>query len=156
MKLSDFEFKEIDSTDPLIERCAELVHKYSWGEDYLVRAITELRQNEYTIGAFNGPELIGMLCLNRVASPDNIDNGSLWLADGVVLPEYRKHKIFTFLYGKARDYFLRKNEKVFACTENPVMEKFLLDHDWTFYRETKDEEGGDCKVLIYEPIQIKV
>lgn len=147
--MKNFAFKEIKKNDPLIEECAYIVQKYSWGFDYPVNPLNELKQAEYIIGCFDGKRIVGFGSITRISSPDGKDNNKPWFADAVVLPEYRNKGIYTELYRKRLSFIKKQKESVlFSCTDNPIIEKFLEKNNWILYRETKDEKGDECKVFI--------
>lgn len=139
--------KDITGNLSLIKKCAALVQKYSWGLDYPVKAIDEMRHAEYIVAAFDGNKLIGCASIKRGASPDKIDKNKLWFGNALVLSKYRKHGIFKKTYQKCLAYIRKKNEQIFACTDNIIMVSFLLKNGWKYYRTTKDESGGICLVF---------
>lgn len=143
-----FTFRDIDANSQSGRECARLIQKYSWGEDYPVNAWDEFKQSEYVIGCFDGDSLVGFANITRVASPDKVDNGLPWLADAVVLPEYRKRGIYAELYKRTMEYLKERAEPlVLACTDNPVIERFFAKHGWQLRRITHDEAGGVCRVF---------
>jgi hypothetical protein len=84
------EVKEITSSDEqFFTEAARLVSKYSWGENYPIRPIDEIRSAEYRVGALRGNRLIGFGSVGRTFSPDAVDNGELWIAHAVVDPTFR-------------------------------------------------------------------
>lgn len=139
--------KKINKGGPLIEKCAYLVQKYSWGLDYPVKAISEFKRADFIVAALENKELVGCASINRVASPDQIDNGKLWFADAIVLPKYRRLGIFGKMYQKCLAYMKKRREPVFACTNNLIVVSFLLQNGWRYHRSTKDESGGLCLVF---------
>ena len=141
------ELKIIQKEDPLVEKCAALVQKYSWGLDYPVKTIDEMRHSEYIVTAFDGKKLIGCASIERGASPDKIDNGKLWFGNALVLPKYRRFGIFKKMYQKCLAYVNKKHEPIFACTDNLIMVSFLLKNGWKYHRTTTDESGGICLVF---------
>ncbi len=142
------EYRKIKTTNPLAKRCADIIHEHSWGLEYPVNAWDELKESEYIIGCFEGEKLAGFGAITRVASPDEIDNGLPWLADAVVLPEYREQGIYREFYEKRMEYLRKRGEKiVLVCTDNPLIEKFLGKRGWKIRRETRDESGGFCKIF---------
>ncbi len=143
-----FNYREISTTEPEAKECAQMIQEYSWGLDYPVDAWSELKKADYIIGCFEKDKLVGFGSITRVASPDNIDNGLPWLADAVVLPEYRKQGIYKTLYEKRIEFLKNQKEKiVLTCTDNAIIEEFLLRNGWILRRITKDESGGECKVF---------
>ena len=151
--MEKIKIKEIKVKNPLVKECANLIQKYSWGDNYPISAWSELKYAKYIIAVFDRKKIIGCASVTRLASPDNIDNGKLWLANAVVLPNYRKKGIFRLIYNKQLKYVKRYNEPVFSCTSNHVVEKFFLKNRWILYRITKDESGEICKVFIINPVQ---
>lgn len=149
-----FTYKEISLIEPVTQKCAQMIHQFSWGFDYPVDALSELMQAKYIYGCFDGEKLVGCASVTHVASPDGIDNEKPWFADWVVLPEYRRQGIGTLLYKGCMEY-LKNEEIVFSCTDNPLVEKFFLKKGWAFNRITKDESGGTCKVFSIRPLVIK-
>lgn len=141
------EIKEISNADKLVKNCAAMVQKYSWGEDFPIKAIDEFRQAECIVVALDNKKLVGCVGINRVASPDKIDNGKLWFADAVVLPRYRKLGIYKKLYAKGLAYVKKLNEVALTCTDNLIMVSFFLESGWQYYRSTRDE--GDYFCLVF-------
>ncbi len=143
-----FTCKKIYKTGLLLKECAEIIRKYSWGIDYPVDPLEELKKSEYIIGCFDGNNIIGLGAVSYNASPDEIDNGLPWFCCAVVLPEYRKQGIYNTLYEKRLEYIKNKKEKfILTCTDNPLVERFLLKNKWVLYRKTKDESSDICKVF---------
>ncbi len=141
------EIKIIQKEDPLVKMCAAVVQKHSWGLDYPVKVIDEMRHSEYLIAAVDGKKLIGCASMGRGASPDKIDNDKLWFGNALILQKYRRFGIFKKMYQKCLTYINKKPGPVFACTENLIMVSFLLKNGWKYYRTTKDESGGICLVF---------
>lgn len=81
-------FRKISPKNSIVKECAKMIQKYSWGPDYPVNAWDEIKQSNLLIGAFDEKKLVGCASINKVASPDKIDNSKFWFADAVVLPEY--------------------------------------------------------------------
>ena len=146
--MGKIEIKQIKLKDSLVRKCADIIQEHSWGLKYPIDAWSELKNAEYILAAFSGKKLIGGASITRVASPDGIDNGKLWFADAVVLPDYRGKGIYRLFYKKRFKYIQKYNEPVFSCTDNPFIEKFLLKNEWILYRTTMDEGGGMCKVFV--------
>lgn len=145
-------FREISPTEPLAKEAARMIQEYSWGADYPVDAWSELKEADYIVGCFDGERLAGIGSVTRVASPDKVDNGLPWLADAVVLPEYRQQGIYAELYRCRVEYLRAHNERlVLTCTDNPIIENFLLARGWSLWRITKDEAGSACKILQTNP-----
>ena len=140
--------KEIKVKDPLVLKCAEMIQEHSWGLKYPINAWSELKNAEYILAAFDVKKIVGCASVTRVASPDGIDNGKLWFADAVVLPEYRNKGIYKLFYKKRFEYIQKHHEPAFSCTDNSHIEKFFLKKGWRLYRITKDESGGMCKVFV--------
>ncbi len=151
--MGTIKIKEIKVKSPLAKKCAGIIQEYSWGDNYPVKAWSELKCARYIIAVFDRKKIVGCSSVTRIASPDKIDNGKLWLANAIVLPNYRKKGIFKLLYNKQFKYAEKYNEPIFSCTSNPVIEKFLLKNRWVLYRITKDESGEMCKVFIINPTQ---
>lgn len=143
---SQFEVREI-SDEPLLNRAASLVSEYSWGLDYPLNPLDEIQEAEYKVGAFVGDNLVGFATVGRSFSPDGIDNGELWLAHVVVLPEFRSQGIFSKLYQAQIKYAKNQFGRILSCTDNPIVEKFFLDNNWKEIRQTKDEAGEVTKVF---------
>jgi len=146
--MGKIEIKEIKIKNPLIRKCAEMIQEYSWGIKYPVDAWSELKNAEDILAAFYEKKLVGCASVTRVASPDGIDNGKLWFADAVILPDYRDKGIYRLFYKKGLEYIKKHKEPIFSCTDNPRMEKFFLKTGWSLYRTTIDEDGGMCKVFV--------
>src|SRR3989344_5831657 len=140
--MGKIEIKEIKIKNPLIRKCAEMIQEHSWGLKYPINAWNELKNAEYILAAFDVRKIIGCASVTRVASPDGIDNGKLWFADAVVLPEYRNKGIYKLFYKKRFEYIQKHHEPAFSCTDNSHIEKFFLKKGWRLYRITKDESGG--------------
>ncbi|MBP6879576.1 MAG: GNAT family N-acetyltransferase [Candidatus Pacebacteria bacterium] len=141
-------FKEISINDEFLKEASNLIQEHSWGLDYPVSALDELKESDFIIGCFNNGKLVGLASINNFASPDKIDNGLPWLAAAVVLPEYRGRGIYKDLYEKRIEHLKHKKEKIIlSCTDNKIVKKFLLDRGWKLRRITKDESGGECEVF---------
>lgn len=141
-------FKEISANGEFIKEASNLIQEHSWGLDYPVSALDELKESDFIIGCFDNERLIGLASVNNSASPDKIDNGLPWLAMAVVLPEYRGMGIYKDLYEKRIEYLKNRKERIIlSCTDNKIVKKFLLDRGWTLRRITKDESGGECEVF---------
>lgn len=146
-----FEYLEIKKEHPNLFDMAEIVRNHSWGEEYPIDPIDELKKSEYILGCFNNKKLVGFGTINRFSSPDGLGNGLPWLSMTVVLPEFRNNGIYRELYEKRLEYLKNLGEKnVFVCTDNMIVENFLLKRNWNVERETKDESGGVCKVFNIE------
>lgn len=142
-------FREIQVEDPEAKIGAGLVSKYSWGEAYPVDPWDEIKVAEYLIGAFDENNLVGFGSVTKVASPDGVDNGKCWMADAIVVPEYRNRGIYKKLY-KSRMEFMKDKQEVYTCTDNPIIEKFLIEQGWQKYRETTCESGEECVVFKFD------
>ena len=143
--------KEINIFDRLtLEKASLLISEHSWGNNYPIKPIDEISKAEYCVGAYYNNELIGFAAVSRFASPDGKDNGKLWLGYAVVVPKFRKQGIFQKLYNLRMKWAKEKSEPLFSCTDNPIIEKFLLSHKWYLIRETKDESGAVCNVFKYQ------
>jgi GNAT superfamily N-acetyltransferase len=137
----------IDTADvATLRRCADLIRRCSWGEDYPVDPFEEISKADYHVAAQHDGLLIGYACINRHASPDGQGNGQLWFACAVVDPGYRRQGVLSDLYDACMRYAAGRGP-VLACTDNPVMAGFFADHGWMLARETVDEAGGCCKVF---------
>lgn len=146
------EYREIAVTDPLAQECARAIQEHSWGLEYPVDAWDELQYAEFIVGCFDGAALAGFGAVTRVASPDEVDNGLPWLADAVVFPEYRRRGIYKVLYEMRMAYLKAKNEGlVLVCTDNPLVERFLIKRGWRLRRSAVDESGGPCAVFETDP-----
>ncbi len=144
----EIEIKEISAShEDIITRAAELVSKYSWGIDYPVKPIDEIREAEYLIGAFKNDQLIGFGSVGRAFSPDGTDDSELWLAHAVIVPEYRRIGIFNKIYEMQMSYAKSRSGRILSCTDNPIVEKFFLANGWKKIRDTKDEAGEPSTVF---------
>ena len=151
MNSSEIEIREILSSDEtILAKAAELITKYSWGPDYPIKPIDEIRRTEYSIGAFRNDQLVGFGSVGRDFSPDGIDNSELWIAHAVIIPEYRRIGIFNKIYEMQMSYAKSQQGRILSCTDNPIVEKFFLANDWKKIREAKDEAGGLSIVFEYE------
>ena len=145
------EIREIDLSDSMmLDKVSFFISEHSWGHDYPVKPSEEHEKAEYCVGVYNNDELVGIGIINRFSSPDGKDNGELWLADAVVLPEFRGRGIYRKLYDTRMQYALQQPRRILSCTDNPIMEKFFLKNGWFLLRETLDEEGGRCLVFEYK------
>ena len=143
-----FNYREILTTEPTAKKCAQMIQEHSWGNNYPIDAWEELKESEYIIGCFDDDKIVGLGSISRIASPDKVDNGLLWFAHTVVLPDYRKQGIYETLYEKRLEYVKKRNEGfILTCTDNLIIEKFLLKNKWILYRTTKDESGNFCKIF---------
>lgn len=144
------ELHEVSLSDKeALTEIAALITKYSWFEGYPVDPMDELRQSDYIVGAYAGKTLAGFGSINRVASPDGQDNGAWWFADAVVKPEYRERGIYTSLYEARMQWLENKPGRVLTCTETEIIDQFVSEHGWRKIRDTRDEEGNDCRVYEY-------
>lgn len=147
---SGVEITEIEISDEkTLEAAAALISEYSWGKDYPVNPIGEIKKSEYCAGACAGEKLIGFASVNRSASPDGKDNGELWLGHAVVAPEFRKQGIYQKLYAAQFEHAKKEAGRILSCTSNPIIEKFLLGRGWQEIRKTHDEGGEPCSVFEY-------
>ncbi len=143
-----FTFKEILPTEQIAKEAARMIQEYSWGLDYPVDAWSELKESDFIIGCFDHKKLIGLGSVTHAASPDKIDNNLPWLAGAIVLPEYREQGVYTELYRRRMEHLKKQNEPVaLVCTDNLLVENFLVNKRWILRRITKDESGGECKVF---------
>lgn len=141
-------FKEITGDKDMLVKASLLVREHSWGFDYPVDPYEELKNADFVVGCFDEEKIIGLASVSKFVSPDKIDNGFPWLASAVISPEYRNNGIYRELYIKRMEYLKNKKENlVLTCTDNPIIEKFLLNKGWRLRRTTKDESGGDCQVF---------
>lgn len=148
----DINIREVKvSNEQTLQVAADLISEYSWGRDYPVAPIEELRQLEFGAGAFEGDNLVGFAGVSKVGSPDGVDNGQLWFGYTVVKPEFRQRGIYGQLYNSCMGYMRGKPSRKLACTDNPIMEKFLLEHGWREIRKTFDEAGD--KIIVFETQQ---
>jgi GNAT superfamily N-acetyltransferase len=149
-KYEQLDSREVGPTDEaLLIDAASLVSRYSWGEDYPVRPIDEIRSAEYRIGVFESDRLVGFGSVGRALSPDALDNEALWLAHVVVAPEFRNRGIFKTIYKHQLSYATSQAGRVLSCTDNPIVAEFYLKNGWKKIRETVDEAGGRSVVLEY-------
>ncbi|TSC83229.1 MAG: hypothetical protein G01um101419_139 [Parcubacteria group bacterium Gr01-1014_19] len=144
------EIVEVPTSDEgTLEAAALLITEYSWGKDYPITPLDELRKSEYCVGAYSGDKLVGFAAINRFASPDGIDSGELWLGYAVVIPEFRERGIYQKLYSHQMTYAEKESGRILSCTNNPIIAKFLLGKGWKEIRKTKDEGGEYCSVFEY-------
>lgn len=145
------ETKEILSSEKqFLEEAARLVSEYSWGKDYPIQPIDEIRVAEYRVGVFDSYQLVGFGTVGRSFSPDSLDNDELWVAHAVVAPEFRKRGLFRELYDRQLAYTKSQEGRILSCTDNPVVEKFFLENDWKEIRKTNDDSGESCVVFEYK------
>jgi GNAT superfamily N-acetyltransferase len=137
------------SSSSALESAGLLVVKFSWGEDYPVTPISEIRAAEFCVGAWVGQMLVGFAAVSRNASPDGLNTGDLWLGYAVVVPKYRNRGIFRRLYRECLSYIKGQSGRIFCCTDNPIMIGFLIRHGWQFHRTTHDDSGAGCIVFEY-------
>ncbi len=137
------------SDTKFIEHAAALVWEYSWGPDYPVHPIEEMRESEYHMGAFASEELVGYSGINRFGSPDRLDNGEMWYAHVFVVPSYRNQGIRQKLYDLCLAYALTQHGRILSCTDNPSMQKFFCERGWKTLRATRDAAGDLCVVYEY-------
>ncbi len=144
-----FNFREITRDEDIIKEWAEIVSKHSWGADYPINPLDELIQSDYIVGCFDEKILVGLGAINRVTSPDGIDNGFPWLSFAVTLPQYRGKGLYKEIYKKRIEYLLEHTNEsdIFTCTDNEIVENFLLQRKWTLDRIIEDEWGDECKVF---------
>jgi GNAT superfamily N-acetyltransferase len=145
------ELQEIPLSDEqTLKEIGELITKYSWFEGYPVEPLDELRQADYIVGAYAGKTLAGFGAISRVASPDGKDNGEWWFADAVVVPDFRRYGIYTKLYEARMRWLDGKPGRILTCTEVELIDDFMIAHGWHKIRDTKDEQGGDCRVYEFD------
>ncbi len=153
--LIHMELQQITTSETeLLTRAAHMVSDYSWGYDYPVKPLDEILSAEYRIGAFVDEQLVGFGTVGRGFSPDSIDNGELWIAHAVVVPEFRNQGIFAKLYAEQLTYAESHKSHdglILSCTDNPIVEKFFLAHDWMERRKTRDESRESSTVFEYKP-----
>ncbi|HEY5220584.1 MAG TPA: GNAT family N-acetyltransferase [Candidatus Paceibacterota bacterium] len=148
--MTNIDIKDVSLSDEnTLRDAAELITKYSWGEDYPVDPLEEIQKSEYCAGAYAKDKLVGFATVNRFASPDGKDNGELWLGHAVVIPEFREQGIYQKLYTAQMEHTQRGSGRILSCTSNPIIENFLSGRGWQEIRKTKDEEGGECSVFEY-------
>jgi GNAT superfamily N-acetyltransferase len=127
-----------------------LVSEYSWGHEYPVNPLDEIRKAEFCVGAYAGNDhLVGFAGVSRFASPDGWENGELWFAYAVVVPEFRQQGIFRRLYEACMSYATAQRGRILSCTDNPIVSSFLLTHGWHLCRTAVDESGIDTEVFEY-------
>lgn len=140
----------IEASDtPTMQQAAELVLRYSWGEDYPISPFLEIKNAEYRVGAYSSKVLVGFASVGHGFSPDGIDNDALWLAHAVVDPRYRERGIFQKLYEAQLTYARNKDGRILSCTDNPIVENFFNINGWTKIRSTIDENEDPCQVFEY-------
>ena len=132
-----------------VEFVANLISKHSWGEEYPVHPLSELKAAERIYAAYAGADIVSCVAITRNGSPDGEGNGDLWFGYAVTLDEYRKQGIFTKLYTQATKYAASQPGRLFACTSSEVMDVFFPAHGWQKIRDTKDEQNNDCRVYEY-------
>jgi GNAT superfamily N-acetyltransferase len=133
-----------------LKSIAALITEHSWFEGYPVDPMDEMHAADYVVGAYEGDTLAGFGAINRVASPDEQDNGAWWLADAVVLPKYRKQSVYSRLYEARMKWLEKKSGRILTCTENQVIDDFMLARGWHLNRDTKDEQGNPCRVYEFD------
>ncbi|MDE2001554.1 MAG: GNAT family N-acetyltransferase [Patescibacteria group bacterium] len=144
------EVKEMLSSDKkFLEEAAALVSEHSWGGEYPVSPIDEIRVAEYCAGATEGDRLVGFGTVGRSFSPDALDNGELWIAHAVVDPAFRNRGIYKKLYDLRLSYALSQAGRILSCTDNPIVAEFFMKHGWKKIRETVDESGDATTVFEY-------
>lgn len=131
----------------ILNTAASLVSKYSWGSEYPLNPIDEIKNAEYCIGAFNENRLVGFASVGYGFSPDKKDDEKLWLAHAVVEPAFRKQGVFKKLYEMQINYSTSKKDAILTCTDNPIVEIFLQNHGWKKVRDTQDESGSRTTVF---------
>ncbi len=134
------------SDEETLKEIAALMTKYSWGEHYPISTLDEIHAAEYIVGAYSGNVLAGFGAINRTASPDGLDNGELWFADSVVRPEYENQGIYIKIYDARMTWAKDKPGRIFCCVETEKMDGILMRRGWHKIRDTKDEEGNNCRV----------
>jgi len=132
-----------------LQSAGALIKKFSWGENYPIAPISELQKAELCIGAWVGRIIVGFAAVSRHGSPDGLNVGDLWLGYAVVIPRYRRRRIFTRLYAECLKYVRKATGRVFCCTDNPIIIRFLMRHGWQFIRSSIDESGAKCVVFEY-------
>ncbi len=145
MKLKEIKLSETE----LLNEAAELVSKYSWGYEYPVKPIDEILSSGYRIGAFITNQFVGFGTVGRAFSPDNLDNGELWIAHAVVIPEFRQQGIFRKIYKAQLAYARSQSGCILSCTDNPIVVKFFLENGWRELRKTIDESSKASTVFEY-------
>jgi len=133
--------------ESLLKQAAGLVTTYSWGKDYPVKPIDEIRAAEYRIGALDNDELVGFGAVGRTFSPEGKDNNQLWIGHAVVLPSYRRKGVFTLIYKEQMTYCNKIGGSIFTCSDNPVVTTFLIKERWQKVRETSDESGKKTTIF---------
>jgi len=140
------------SKEEMFATASRLISKYSWGMDYPISPLHEIRQAEYSTGAYIADTLVGFAGVSRHASPDGRDNGELWFGYAVVVPEWRGRGIFRMLYNTCMRYMEASSGRILCCTDNPMVESFILKHGWRMIRKAQDESGAACIVFEYDRV----
>lgn len=144
------EIKDVsDANEKMLQEFASFVKTYSWGEDYPESPFEEIKEAVFRTAAFHNDQLVGFGSITNNGSPDGIDNGELWLAHAVVLPEFQQQGIYGKIYEKCMGYASTISGRLLACTDNPVMDSFFLSNEWKKIREAKDVAGVTCNVYEY-------
>lgn len=134
----------------MLKTASALIPEYSWGPEYPIPPLDEIRKAEYCAGAYSADMLVGFAGVSRHASPDGQQNGELWLGYAVVVPEFREQGVYRMLYDACMEYVRGATGRILSCTDNPIIETFLLSHGWHVVRATHDESGAPCLVFEYE------
>ena len=144
------EIRSILSNDTeTLRRCAWLVTEYSWGKSFPLKAFDESQLAEHHVAAYAGGQVVGYANVNRHASPDDKDDGEMWLAQVVVSPEYRERGVLIGMYKDCLAYMKSKSGRILAGTDNPIMEHFFQSRNWRHFRDTLDEAGDPCHIFEY-------
>jgi GNAT superfamily N-acetyltransferase len=124
---------------------AYFLSKYSWGWDHPVRPISEIVKADYVVGAFAGNQPVGFACVNRLASPDHQDNGEMWFAGWVVVPEFRNRGIGSQLYDECLKYWKspERNGKFLLSTRNKQLVNAFQRKGWRILRDNALNEKGE-------------
>ena len=120
------------------------LHEYSrgWVSAEEVSAFNQIIRAEYMVGAFaeNGRKLIGAGCVTRHASPDSVDSGELWLADFVVIPEYKKSLLVDFqLYQMCMAFAQTLSGRILMSAKSEQVCQLMHKLGWVDVRNTMDQ-----------------
>ncbi len=123
---------------------AYFLSKYSWGWDYPLQPINEIRKADYVVGAFALNEPAGFASVNRLASPDGRDNGQMWFSGWVVAPEFRNRRIGAQLYEQCLRYMIspERQQRMLLSTENASLTEVFLRRGWKILRDNTLNESG--------------
>lgn len=58
--------REIKKTEPeIMKQASLLISKYSWGEEYPVKPIDEIKEAHFMVGAFSKKDLVGFASVSK-------------------------------------------------------------------------------------------